>query len=55
MVTPVNNDQTWLNINFTQCHFSMLTNIFNFIWLLFEGFNMLKPQFLAIPYMHVKY
>ena len=55
MVTPVNNGQTKLKINFTRCYFSMLENTFNFIWLLFEGPNKMKPQFLVIADMHVKY
>ena len=55
MVTAVNNGQTKLKINFTRCYFSMLKNIFKFIWVLFEGPNIVKPQFLAVPNMHVKY
>ena len=54
MVTLINNDQTFLKINFTRCYFSMFENVFNFIWLLFEGLNMVKPQILRIPNMHVK-
>ena len=55
MVTPLTNDQTQLKVNFTRCYLSMLENILNFIWLLFEGFNMLKPPFLVIPNMQAKY
>ena len=54
MVTLVNNGQTKLKIKFTPCYFSMLKMFFYFIWLFFEGLNMVKPQFLAIPNMYVK-
>ena len=55
MVTLVSNGQTKLKTVFTRCYFSMLKNILNFIWLLFEGLNIVKHQFLAIPQMYVKY
>ena len=54
IVTPINNEQRKLKINLTR-YFSMLENVFNFIWLIFEGFNMVKCQYLAIHYMQVKY
>ena len=53
MLTSKNNDQTYLKIKFTLCYFNMLKNGFNFIWLLFEGFNMVKPQLLANPNINV--
>ena len=53
LVTPINNGQMDLKINFTRYWFSVLRNIFNFICVLFEGFNMVKPQLLAIPNIHV--
>ena len=40
MVIPMNNEQTNLKINLTRCYFSMLENIFNIIWLIFEGFKL---------------
>ena len=55
MVTLVSKGQTKLKTVFTRCYFSMLKNILNFIWLLFEGLNIVKHQFLAIPQMYVKY
>ena len=55
MVTPINNGHTKLKINFTLFYFSKLKNIFKFILVLFEGPNIVKPQFLAVPNMHVKY
>ena len=55
IIAPINNDKNVVKINFTRCYLSMLKNVFNFIWLLFEGFNMVKPQYLAITNMHVKY
>ena len=55
IVTHVNNGKMDLKINFTRYCFSVLRNIFNFICLLFEGLNMVKPQFLPIPKIHVKY
>ena len=54
MVTLINNDQTFLKINFTRCYFSMFENVFNFIWLLFERIHLVKRQYLPIPNMHVK-
>ena len=55
MVTLINNGEMYLKINFTLYCFSVLRNIFNFIWLLFEGINIVKPQFLVIPNINIKY
>ena len=51
----LNKDKMLLKINFTLCYFNMLKYCLNFIWLLFQGFNMVKPSLLAIPNVHVKY
>ena len=54
MVTRINNNQTWLKINFTICYFSMFENVYKLIWHLFVGLHMVKPHILPIPNMHVK-
>ena len=55
MVSPTNNGQMDLKINFIRYYFSVLKILFNSIGLLFEWLNVVKPQLLAIPNIHVKY
>ena len=55
MVTPINNGQMYLKFYFIRSCFSMLRNIFNLIWLLFKGLNMVNPRFFVIPNIRAKY
>ena len=55
MVTPVNNAQIDFKSILLDIVLVCEEILFNFICLLFQWLNMVKPQLLAIPNIHVKY
>ena len=56
IVTPINNGEMYLKINFRRyCFLSCYEIFFNLIWILFEGLNKVNPQFLVISNMFVSY